>query len=104
LEFADAIIKLTSGFPDCYRFLANQLNRASTSIPANIAEGNGRFTKPDRKHFFTIARSSAHECLPYLELIRRRNLLSSEQYEAFLTELEELSRMLAGLIRSSKTP
>jgi hypothetical protein len=32
------------------------LNRAALSIAKNLAEGNGRFTKPDRKNFFTIAR------------------------------------------------
>src|SRR5262245_35823863 len=40
----------------------DQLDRASTSIPLNIAEGNGKFTKPDRCRYFDHARGSALEC------------------------------------------
>ena len=52
VAFADAVCTLTRGFPRGYFFLADQLNRAALSIAANIAEGNGRFTKADRKNFF----------------------------------------------------
>ena len=58
VDFADQITKITGSFPRGFYFLANQLNRASLSISANIAEGNGRFTKNDRKNFFGIARGS----------------------------------------------
>jgi len=44
----------TETFPRGYYFLVDQLNRAALSIATNLAEGNGRFTKPDRKNFFTI--------------------------------------------------
>ena len=40
----------------------NQFDRASTSIPLNIAEGNGKYTPADRCRFFDIARGSALEC------------------------------------------
>ena len=56
--FADNICTLTKDFPRGYYFLTDQLNRAALSISANIAEGNGRFTKADRKNFFIIARGS----------------------------------------------
>ena len=64
VAFADAACTLTRGFPRGCFFLADQLNRAALSIAANIAEGNGRFTKPDRKNFFGIARGSVQECVP----------------------------------------
>ncbi len=70
VDFADQICDLTEQFPARYNHLADQLNRASLSISSNIAEGNGRFTKPDRKHFFGIARGSVQECVPQLELAR----------------------------------
>lgn len=58
IDFADQICQLTEQFPRGYHFLVDQLNRAVLSIAANIVEGNGRFTKPDRKNFFGIARGS----------------------------------------------
>jgi len=71
VDFADQIAAMSEGFPRGYGFLVDQLNRAALSIATNLAEGNGRFTKPDRRNFFTIARGSAQECVPLLEIARR---------------------------------
>lgn len=98
VDFADRVCQLTEEFPRGYGFLVDQLNRASLSIAANIAEGNGRFTRPDRKHFFGIARGSVQECVPLLELALRRKLLSEENHLKLKAHLEEISRMLSGLI------
>ncbi len=99
VDFADEVIVLTEGFPRGYGFLTDQLNRASLSIAANIAEGNGRFTKADRKNFFTIARGSVQECVPLLELARRRGLLEDAGHRNLKDNLEEIARMLSGLIK-----
>ena len=99
VEFADQVLAATEHFPRGYGFLADQLNRASVSIAANLAEGNGRFTKPDRKHFFGIARGSILECLPLLELSVRRGLIDAEQERLLRDGLDELGRMISGLIR-----
>ncbi len=88
----------TQKFGRGYAFLALQLNRAALSISANIAEGNGRFTKADRRNFFGIARGSVQECVPLLELARRRRLLIPEQHTSLKDSLEEIARMLSGLI------
>ena len=74
VDFADEVASVTESFPRGYGFLVDQLNRAALSIATNLAEGNGRFTKPDRRNFFTIARGSAQECVPLLEIARRRGL------------------------------
>ena len=55
VDFSDAICAKTETFARGYGFLTDQLNRAALSIAANIAESNGRFTKPDRKNFFCSA-------------------------------------------------
>jgi four helix bundle protein len=88
----------TEQFPRGYGFLVDQLNRAALSISANIAEGNGRFTKPDRKNFFGIARGSVQECVPLLELARRRQLIDDARHAELKSQLEEISKMLSGLI------
>ena len=63
VDFADQICVMTENFLRGYGFLSDQLNRASLSIAANIAEGNARFTKPDRRNFFIISRGSIQECV-----------------------------------------
>lgn len=98
VSFADAVCTLTKGFPRGYFFLADQLNRAALSIAANIAEGNGRFTKPDRKNFFGIARGSVQECVPLLELAHRHGLLHADRHQQIKDQLEEIARMLSGFI------
>lgn len=99
VDFADRALATSEGFQRGYGFLADQLNRASVSIAANLAEGNGRFTKPDRRNFFIIARASTRECVPLLELASRRGLLQEAQHTNLRTRLEEISRMISGLIK-----
>jgi four helix bundle protein len=98
VNLADQVSALTEGFPRGYYFLVDQLNRAALSIATNLAEGNGRFTKADRRHFFTIARSSTQECVPLLEIARRRGFITDAQHAALLAQLETIARMLSGLI------
>lgn len=98
ITFADAICTITRDLPRGYFFLGNQLSRAATSIAANIAEGNGRFTKADRRNFFGIARGSVQECVPLLELAMRQSLITPDRHLELKLELEEISRMLSGLI------
>ncbi len=99
VDFADEVCARTEHFGRGYGFLTDQLNRAALSISANIAEGNGRFTKADRRNFFGIARGSVQECVPLLELARRRGLLTPEDHAALKGRLEEVARMLVGLIK-----
>ncbi len=98
VDFADEVCKATEQFQRGYGFLVDQLNRAALSISSNIAEGNGRFTKADRKNFFGIARVSVQECVPQLELARRRGLIDESTHAELKSQLEEISKMLSGLI------
>ncbi|MCK4283374.1 MAG: four helix bundle protein [Candidatus Brocadiae bacterium] len=98
VDFADEAIVLTQGFPRGYGFLTDQLNRAALSIATNLAEGNGHFTKGDRKHFFIIGRGSVQECLPLLEVARRRGLLEERRQATLRQDLESMAKMISGLI------
>jgi len=98
VDFADKIMVLTEHFPRGYYFLTDQLNRSALSIATNIAEGNGRFTKADRRNFFTIARGSVQECIPLLELARRRGFISEQTFAGLREELQTIAKMLSGLI------
>lgn len=98
VDLTDRITDLTRRFDRGYYFLSDQLNRAVLSIATNLAEGNGRFSKADRKHFFIIARGSAQECVPLLELSRRKGLIGEEAVAECRQELDTIGKMIAGLI------
>jgi four helix bundle protein len=98
VDLAENIINLTDEFPKGYYFLADQLNRASLSIATNIAEGNGRFTKGDRRNFFIIARGSVQECVPLLEIAKRKQFISNAILSDLSHQLEIISKMISGLI------
>lgn len=98
LDLSERIVTLTESFPRGYYFLTDQLNRASLSIATNLAEGNGRFTKLDRRYFFIIARGSAQECVPLLELARRKELVQDRLHRDLRDQIEVIAKMISGLI------
>ena len=99
MTFITETTTLIETFPRGYSYLSDQLGRASLSIATNLAEGNGRFTKPDRRHFFTIARGSVHECVPLLDLAARRGFVTNAAHDNLRDRLEEISKMISGLIK-----
>jgi four helix bundle protein len=81
------------------RSLADQLCRAALSVPLNIAEGNGRWHKGDKRNFFWIARGSVFECVPIIEILRIKNLITPTEHEIFHSRLEQMGKMLSALIK-----
>jgi len=79
----------------------DQLDRASTSIPLNIAEGNGKFTPDDRCRFFDTARGSALESAACLDVLTAKNHVTQEQTAEGKAVLLEIVSMLVGLIKSN---
>src|SRR4029453_18907979 len=77
----------------------DQLDRASTSIPLNIAEGNGKFSPKDRARFFEMARGSALECAACLDVLLVRKLATEEQVVLSKERLARIVQMLIGLLR-----
>lgn len=83
--------------------MKNQLKRASMSVLFNIAEGSGRFTKPDRRNFFIISRSSVFECIAIIDLMKDFGEIEHSKYEDIYALGEEISKMLFALISSHDT-
>jgi len=102
-QLAVGLYKVTAGFPreELYG-TTSQIRRASTSIPANIAEGCGRSGVADTAHFFQIAVGSASELEYHLILARDLSLLSNSDYERLATQTVEVRRMLITLIQKLK--
>jgi four helix bundle protein len=78
--------------------LADQLRRSAQSIPANIAEGYGRFYYQESVRFCYIARGSLEETFSHLTLARRLDYLPEEAYLQNVKEIQELRKMLNGYI------
>jgi four helix bundle protein len=79
----------------------DQLDRASTSIVLNLAEGNGKFTPSDRCRFFDIARGSALECAAALDVLVAKHLWESAVADAGKERSRKVVSMLVGLIRAN---
>ena len=83
-------------------YIRDQLKRAVISIVINIAEGSGKFSKADKRNFYTISRGSVYECVSLFELILDENGIAEEKFADFYQKFEILSKMLLGLINSQK--
>ena len=77
----------------------DQLDRASTSIPLNIAEGNGKFSASDRARFLEIARGSALECAACLDVLAVRKLVSIDRIVPAKEQLVRIVNMLMGMLK-----
>jgi four helix bundle protein len=80
-----------------------QLDRASTSIPLNIAEGNGKYSPKDRCRFFDFAHGSALECAAGLDVLVAKMKLTPDQIRPGKASLQKIVRMLIRLIKSNST-
>jgi four helix bundle protein len=77
----------------------DQLDRASTSIPLNIAEGDGKFSARDRARFLEMARGSALECAACLDVLVARKLANADHVGEAKGQLAGIVRMLMGLLK-----
>lgn len=75
-----------------------QLDRASTSIPLNLAEGNVKFSTPDRARFLQIAQGSTVECAACIDVMIARRFKGAEEVSRGKELLEEIARMVAALL------
>jgi four helix bundle protein len=91
-RFVLDVYAITSEFPKEERFgLTNQMRRAAVSVPANIAEGFKKKTRPDKVRFLNISQGSLEECRYYLVLA---NDLGYHQTSMLMTNLQEVSKLL----------
>ena len=76
----------------------DQLRRASSSVPLNIAEGSGKFSPADRKNFYIIARASIFECVAILEIFKSEDKINNIDFAKLMDVSDQISRMLFRMI------
>ena len=84
--------------------LADQLHRAATSIVLNIAEGAGKFSKPDKRRYYLSAAGSATECAAIFDVFQRLRLVPTERHTEAKALLERIASMLIKLAKSLQAP
>ena len=102
MDLIEEIYRITQKFPHEERYgLSQQMRRAAASIAANIAEGFGRFTYPDKANKYTIARGECAEVRAFLLIATRLGLMEKESRALALTN--DAGRLLNGLIKACKS-
>jgi four helix bundle protein len=100
MDLVTHIYELTKRLPPDERFaLTTQLRRCATSIPSNIAEGEGRFSKADFRRFLSIAHGSLREAETQLLIAVRLGYLESVTVENSLKTASEVGRLIHGLAK-----
>ena len=98
MDLAERCYQATKGFPKEELFgLTSQIRRSAVSIPANIAEGQGREHTKEFLNHLSMARGSLLELETHLMLSQRIALLQQPELDSLLTMTDRLSRMLSGL-------
>ena len=101
MTLVEDVYRITQAFPADERFgLTAQLRRAAVSIPSNIGEGKRRKRQRAFLHHLDIALGSQGEVDVQLELAVRLGFLAKTQYDAVVKRVDEVGRMLNGLIES----
>ena len=102
LDYSVTVIKVIDGIdtPRRHFRLVEQLEASSTSVALSIAEGKGRFSKKEFKHFLYISRGSLYETVTMLQIFETKKWLDRKSYEKLYSEAEAINKMISGLIKS----
>ena len=107
-ELRKHISDISKTFPASEKFqLVSQIVRASRSVCANIAEGYGRYTYADTRHFFIQARGSVTETLEHLFVALDEKYITENVFTEYELQCEKVFKLINGYIsyleRSQKT-
>lgn len=103
LDFVPKVYEILQSFPEEEKFgLSSQIRRASTSVSINIAEGAVQSSKNKFMRFLYISMGSVSELDTLFEISLKLNYLSTQEYDTLMEELNTISAMLNGLIKTLK--
>ena len=97
-ELVKSVYTLLDKFPKYETYaLGDQLRRAVTSVPSNIAEGSGRFSIKEKIHFIEIAYGSLTEILCQLDIVHDLNYITDEEFANEKERINVIGKQLSGL-------
>lgn len=104
IEFASQVIDHAENLASNRKHfrLVEQLEAAATSIPMNIAEGKGRYSTKELKHFLMIARGSLYETMTLLEIFLRKSWISENDFNTLNLQAIEISKLITTFHRNLK--
>jgi four helix bundle protein len=92
------VYELTEKFPEKEKFgLTNQMQRASVSVGANIAEGSSRFSTKEQAHFYSISYGSLMELMSHSFTALDLKYLTNEEFEHLKSKIQPLSLKINNL-------
>jgi len=104
VKLAASVYKRTDKFPTPENYvLIPQIRKAAVSVPANIAEGWGRGSTKEYVQFLLIARGSLMELLSHFAVAHELEYLNETDLQAIETDIDNVGKMLNGLITSLRT-
>jgi four helix bundle protein len=108
VELVVLIDEIVEQLPRGRAYLADQLQRAGTSVPLNIAEGAGEYSSSEKVRFYRMARRSATECASILDVSKRLQLLDDKRFfrgrELLMRIVAMLTKMAQARNQSGETP
>lgn len=101
VELATVIYDITKNYPKVEMYsIVSQMRRSVVSVSSNIAEGSGRQSKKEFKHFLNIAKGSSYELETQLTISRNLGFISQNTFKEIIASLVELHKMIHSLIKT----
>jgi four helix bundle protein len=101
MDLVESVYRIAREFPKEELFgLTSQLRRAAVSVPANIAEGQGRKNRGDFRRFLSIAQGSLREIETHVHIGARLGYIDESRKQTILSECSEVGRLITGLSNS----
>jgi four helix bundle protein len=104
IEFASNVIDHAENLASNRKHfrLVEQLEAAATSIPMNIAEGKGRHSTKELKHYLMIARGSLFETMTLLEIFQQKSWIPEKDFLQLTQQAIEISKLITAFHRNLK--
>jgi four helix bundle protein len=104
MDLVVCIYRCTASFPRQEVYGLSQMRRSAVSVPSNIAEGKGRYSRKELLQFLFHARGSLLELRTQITIARELHYLSSTEGEKLTNHADEVGRLLNGLINRFQSP